>query len=786
MAGNNVIQILRGTRDEIASNKNKDVMLNEGQLLYNLTDNYLTCGGENGSKLTSLPVTTRSMSGHYDDQIMGILPSNCLDGSVDKYRVGPVVTPTRVEYDENGDPIKTYYDSKFEIDSALGSKIILGSDFIKLSLSDGKHVTLNSSGFSSSSGSSASSVNATDLSASSANIGGALTSRSISVGGTKTYLSANGNAVTLRNAKKILLDGENGTIEQKASSITQEAIVLDSKVAVINFNSQVEIGTTAARLNLKFAKPTNIDGNINFTGKVTSSYTPRDENDVVRLKDLGVNIDQLQDSIDGIVIPDKSSSSAVSDSVVVTESDLDDQYSVIISTAGEKSALSATPKNLVSINPKNGRMTAGRYTVSTADQQVERDNAHGINLNNSDAINAHAIHFNNTGNYGLTFSSKNDRFYVDRGTAFIQTKNDKNETITKTLLTQEGGDITTLNIQNDFTVGGKLTVNGSFQPNKLVIAGANQHVRDGAKSYGFYANNSDIDGVYNIRFETHADNPDQGILFQNRDFDNQYYRLAAETSNTGPKLYLSTVKYDESGKKVIGVGTNDSHVKYEVITSKGGQTIGDGTTTNNLQMFTVNGHQTVTKTLTANKASLTDLSVSGGAVSIKNKSNKTGEIVLTDGSVTAKTITATDTIKSNKNIIASGDITGNVLQTSGSHNVVIDGNTGNISGAYLDGTANYAKHLAPGAVKLGLLPEGTYTGNDPNTLYILVCKSSDGKSNCTFKSKYAYDYCYIRISSDDDHNKEDAGSMSAGTELKIHNDTNDDWIHTWLYVYTKN
>jgi len=30
MAGNNVIQILRGTRDEIASNKNKDVMLNEG------------------------------------------------------------------------------------------------------------------------------------------------------------------------------------------------------------------------------------------------------------------------------------------------------------------------------------------------------------------------------------------------------------------------------------------------------------------------------------------------------------------------------------------------------------------------------------------------------------------------------------------------------------------------------------------------------------------------------------------------------------------------------------
>lgn len=164
------------------------------------------------------------------------MPSDCLDGSVDKYRVGPVVTEANIEYDENGEPVKTYYDSRFEIDSALGSKIILGSDFIKLALSDGKHVTLNSSGFSSSGGSSASSVNATDLSASSANIDGALTARSISVGGTKTYLSANSNAVTLRNAKKILLDGENGTIEQKASSITQEATTLNAKSAYVKFN----------------------------------------------------------------------------------------------------------------------------------------------------------------------------------------------------------------------------------------------------------------------------------------------------------------------------------------------------------------------------------------------------------------------------------------------------------------------------------------------------------------------------------------------------------------------
>lgn len=41
MAGNGVLQILRGTRDKIVGNTDQ---LLPGQLLYNMTDNFLYCG----------------------------------------------------------------------------------------------------------------------------------------------------------------------------------------------------------------------------------------------------------------------------------------------------------------------------------------------------------------------------------------------------------------------------------------------------------------------------------------------------------------------------------------------------------------------------------------------------------------------------------------------------------------------------------------------------------------------------------------------------------------------
>lgn len=63
MAGNNSIQILRGTRESLV--KNRTNMLLPGQLLYNATDNYLTVGSLDGiSNTTSAPICCRSIKGY--------------------------------------------------------------------------------------------------------------------------------------------------------------------------------------------------------------------------------------------------------------------------------------------------------------------------------------------------------------------------------------------------------------------------------------------------------------------------------------------------------------------------------------------------------------------------------------------------------------------------------------------------------------------------------------------------------------------------------------------------
>lgn len=63
MAGNNAIQILRGSRANII-NKNQQYKLEEGQLLYNKDDNYLTIGKSSNSNLTSPPIVTREIVGY--------------------------------------------------------------------------------------------------------------------------------------------------------------------------------------------------------------------------------------------------------------------------------------------------------------------------------------------------------------------------------------------------------------------------------------------------------------------------------------------------------------------------------------------------------------------------------------------------------------------------------------------------------------------------------------------------------------------------------------------------
>ena len=64
MAGNNSIQFLRGTRNQIAQNTQQ---LQDGQPLYNMTDNYLSIGGGGSNDLSKLPIACRELKGYVTD-----------------------------------------------------------------------------------------------------------------------------------------------------------------------------------------------------------------------------------------------------------------------------------------------------------------------------------------------------------------------------------------------------------------------------------------------------------------------------------------------------------------------------------------------------------------------------------------------------------------------------------------------------------------------------------------------------------------------------------------------
>jgi hypothetical protein len=65
MSNNKSLRVLRGTRDKIISNK--DTTLEPGQILYNMSDNYLTVGDNstNGKSVNGLPITVRDMNGYF-------------------------------------------------------------------------------------------------------------------------------------------------------------------------------------------------------------------------------------------------------------------------------------------------------------------------------------------------------------------------------------------------------------------------------------------------------------------------------------------------------------------------------------------------------------------------------------------------------------------------------------------------------------------------------------------------------------------------------------------------
>lgn len=87
MAGNNAIQILRGSRANII-NKNQQYKLEEGQLLYNKDDNYLTIGKSSNSNLTSPPIVTREIVGHtHEDSGDPISAAPTIDDALKKYSI---------------------------------------------------------------------------------------------------------------------------------------------------------------------------------------------------------------------------------------------------------------------------------------------------------------------------------------------------------------------------------------------------------------------------------------------------------------------------------------------------------------------------------------------------------------------------------------------------------------------------------------------------------------------------------------------------------------------------
>ena len=73
MAGNNSIQVLRGSRNAISQSSQQ---LLDGQLLYNTTDNYLTVGGGSSNDVSKLPIVCREIRGYAEDTYENKISAN--------------------------------------------------------------------------------------------------------------------------------------------------------------------------------------------------------------------------------------------------------------------------------------------------------------------------------------------------------------------------------------------------------------------------------------------------------------------------------------------------------------------------------------------------------------------------------------------------------------------------------------------------------------------------------------------------------------------------------------
>lgn len=81
MAGNQSIQILRGTRNAIANSSEK---LLPGQPLYNVDDNYLTIGSNDNDQVKAIPIACRELKGYVTDLSDQI---NTVDDATEKWSI---------------------------------------------------------------------------------------------------------------------------------------------------------------------------------------------------------------------------------------------------------------------------------------------------------------------------------------------------------------------------------------------------------------------------------------------------------------------------------------------------------------------------------------------------------------------------------------------------------------------------------------------------------------------------------------------------------------------------
>lgn len=117
MAGNNSIQILRGTNDKVI---NSQETLLPGQPFYNITKGYLTIGGEENTSIKSAPIKVREVVAYVGDA-----PNLIMGGSNDiYYKVGTNTTTQDFEVNAARTRLRLVTNGSFSVNTASGINLV--------------------------------------------------------------------------------------------------------------------------------------------------------------------------------------------------------------------------------------------------------------------------------------------------------------------------------------------------------------------------------------------------------------------------------------------------------------------------------------------------------------------------------------------------------------------------------------------------------------------------------------------------------------------------------------